>query len=466
MPLSDAFMTVEEISARLESRSLSSAELVDGYLRDIHEKDGYFHAFVEVYADDARQAAQSADLARRAGHALGPLHGVPIAIKDVVDIEGRRTIGGSAAHRERRSAVTATVVRRFLSQGMVILGKTHTVEFTSGGWGTNTRLGTPRNPWDMAVARTPGGSSSGSGVAVAAGLTPWALGTDSGGSVRLPASWCNLTALKVSTGRISNYGIMPLSPTLDTPGPMARTAVDARLLYQVLHGPDACDIRTLSLPASRSPHPVRRDLKGARLARMPVAERERVAADVEAAYDASIEVLRAAGAEVVDVALPYQFAEVAELNGLIANTEGYSLYQHLLDNPDQPLDEDVRPRLLQGRDVKASRYVQALMRREQMQSEMAKVFRDVDALLTPTTATAAIRLEDVDQSTGPAHFTRFANFFNLVALALPNGATTKGLPISLQIIGATFAEEDILRIGEIFQERTDWHQRTPSGMGS
>lgn len=458
-----AFMTVEEMSAQLASGRLSSVELVEHFLKEIDGKDSRLGAFVEVYADEARQAAQSADLARKAGSAVGPLHGVPIAIKDLLEMEGRATMGGCEAYRGRRSELTATLVQRMHAHGMVILGKTHTVEFATGGWGTNTRLGTPLNPWDLEVPRTPGGSSSGSGVAVAAGLAPWAIGTDTGGSVRMPASWCNLTALKVSTGRLSTYGILPLSPTLDTPGPMTRTVADTRILYRALKGPDPYDFRTRLVPPDG---PVRtlKDLSGLRLARMPAAERDIVDREVLAAYDASLEVLREAGARIVDVTLPYQFGEVAELNALIMNAEGYSFYEQLLEDTSQPLDEHVRPRLLNGRQVRAADYLRAVRRREAMQAEMAPVFADIDALLTPSTATPPVPVREVDQTKGPAHFTRFANFFNLAALSLPNGATATGLPTSLQIIGAPYAEEAVLQIGEIYQARTAWHTRTPAGL--
>ncbi|HYG43908.1 MAG TPA: amidase, partial [Bordetella sp.] len=389
MSSSSSFMTVQEMSAQLDAGSLSSAALVEHFLQRIAAHDSRFQAFIDTYADEARQAAQSADLARGAGYRLGPLHGVPIAIKDLIEIEGRITMGGCAANRERRSAVTATIVHRLRQQGMIILGKTHTVEFATGGWGTNTRLGTPLNPWDLQVPRTPGGSSSGSGVAVAAGLAPWAIGTDTGGSVRLPASWCNLTGLKVCTGRISTHGVLPLSTTLDTPGPMARTVGDARLLYHALREPGTHPVAPAQATGPGRP---RTDLAGLRLARLPQNERAVATPEVLAAYDASLEVLRAAGADIVDITLPYGFAEVAELNSLIMNAEGYSFYAQLLDDPSQPLDEDVRPRLLKGRDVRAADYLNALRRRRAMQQELHAVFDQVDALLTPTTATAPLAL--------------------------------------------------------------------------
>src|SRR5262247_4203942 len=202
------------------------------------------HAFIAVYDADARLAAEAAEKAIRSGHRVGPLHGVPIALKDLVDLQGRVTTGGSMVWKDRVSPVTATLAERLIAAGMIVLGKTHTVEFAMGSFGTNTHMGTPRNPWDPVVHRTPGGSSSGSGVAVAAGLAPMAIGTDTGGSVRIPAAWCGIVGLKVTHGRISTYGVLPLSTTLDTPGPMTRTVEDAALLYRALNGPDPLDPAT------------------------------------------------------------------------------------------------------------------------------------------------------------------------------------------------------------------------------
>jgi aspartyl-tRNA(Asn)/glutamyl-tRNA(Gln) amidotransferase subunit A len=193
--MNPAFATVSELSAAFAGRTISPVDVVDALLYRIERIDSTLHAFIDVYAADARLAAEAADRAIRSGHAVGPLHGVPIALKDLVDLEGRVTTGGSKVWAQRVSPVTATLARRLIAAGMIVLGKTHTVEFAMGGWGTNTHMGTPRNPWDPHVHRTPGGSSSGSGVAVAAGLAPAAIGTDTGGSVRLPASWCGIVGL-------------------------------------------------------------------------------------------------------------------------------------------------------------------------------------------------------------------------------------------------------------------------------
>src|SRR6185503_4424817 len=228
------------------------------------------------------------------GHAVGPLHGIPIAIKDLVEIEGEVAMGGSAAWRDRIAPRTATLHRKLMAAGMINLGKTHTVEFAYGGWGTNQHLGTPWNPWDAHTHRTPGGSSSGSGVAVAARMAPCAIGTDTGGSVRIPAAWNGITGLKTTIGRISTLGVLPLSPTLDTPGPITRDVEDAALLLAVLQGADPRDNQTLSVQY--------------------------------------VDPLATLGAEIVDLTLPARFADLGAVNGRIMSAEAYAALFHLVDD--------------------------------------------------------------------------------------------------------------------------------------
>jgi aspartyl-tRNA(Asn)/glutamyl-tRNA(Gln) amidotransferase subunit A len=461
-----ALLPAHAMSAAIGAGRLSPVEIVDAALARIAAADGKLHAFVEVYDKEARLAAEAADKAIRSGHRIGPLHGIPIALKDLIEIEGRVTTGGSQVWRDRRSTYTATLAQRLIAAGLIVIGKTHTVEFAMGGWGTNQHRGTPWNPWDPNVARTPGGSSSGSGVAVAAGFAPWGIGTDTGGSVRLPASWCGLTGLKTTIGRVSTYGILPLAPTLDTPGPMARSVLDATLLYNVMQGPDPLDPRTRGI-APDDPTPVlKRGIRGLRLARMPDAERIGVAADVLAAYDAALDSLARLGAEIVAVALPRRIGDFTDLTGRIIGPEGYFLVGHLVDDMTLPIDDAVRPRIGSGRSVSSRDYLRALGEREAAKREFATALADVDALLTPTTQTAAIPVNEVDQASTPAHFTRFVNALDLCALALPNGFTAAGLPLSLQIICRGYDEATALRIGWAYQEVTDWHQRRPPGLPS
>jgi len=457
-------LQVSQLSQLLQSGKLSPLELTNEYLKKIEQLDSKLHSFVQVYADDARQAARGAEAAIKAGHSVGPLHGVPIALKDLIELDGKIVTGGSEAMKSNYSTRTATLAKKLIAQGLIILGKTHTVEFAMGGWGTNSVRGTPWNPWDLKRARTPGGSSSGSGVAVAAGLTPWAVGTDTGGSVRLPASWCGITGLKTSIGRVSTYGILPLSPTLDTPGPMGQSVEDVALLYSAMHGSDHLDPLTNGLPYSDPMPNLQRGVRGLRLARMPQTERQFATADVLAAYDRSLSDLEKLGTEIVDVKLPFLFADVASFNLRIMAAESYALYHKLIDDEKAPLDPHVRPRIASGRAITAQSYIEALQMRDVMKAQFALALEGIDAILTPTTMTTALPIDEIDQSKAPAHFTRFANYLNLCALALPNGIAPDGLPTSLQIVCRANEESMALRIGWAYQNSNNWQLQRPSDL--
>ena len=445
-------LTVEELAGLLAQRRISSVELTDACLARIARLNDALHAFIAVYADDARAAAKAADLARGAGHAIGPLHGIPFGLKDLVDLEGRVTTGGSKAWAARVSPATGSLARRLIAAGMIVIGKTHTVEFAFGAWGTNQHMGTPRNPWDPRTHRTPGGSSSGSGVAVAARMVPWAIGTDTGGSVRIPSAMCGVTGLKTTVGQIATDGILPLSTTLDTVGPLARSAADAALLFDVMRGGG----RTLSPPA------LARGVKGLRLARLPDHEREGVDAAVLAAYNASLDQLKDMGAEIVPIALPYRFSEFAGMTSDLIAMDGYPYVGDLIEDRKAPIDEAVRARFKPAKAMSSSDYLGLLHKRGRMRAEMDATLAEVDALLTPTAPMTAIPVADVEATAAiPSHFTRMVNMIGGCALAVPNGFSPEGLPTSLHIVCTADDEQTALRIGCAYQAVTDWHRRAP-----
>ena len=441
-----AFQPVHELAGR------KSSDLVALYLSRIEKYGERLHAFVAVYAEDALRAAHAADEAIAAGYRLGPLHGVPIAVKDIVDIEGRVTTGGSKVWEKRISPGTATLVQRLITAGMIVIGKTHSVEFAMGSFGTNQHMGTPRNPWDPDALRAPGGSSSGTGVAVAAALAPCGIGTDTGGSVRIPAAWCGIVGLKTTIGRVSVQGVLPLAHTLDTPGPMCRDVEDAALLFNALKEPYPDD------PLAQ----LRRGVAGLVLARLPAEDREAASAEVLAAYDESLRVLEKLGARLVDVALPRRFVDMGSMTGRLIGAEGYSYVGALVDDPAAPVDDDVRPRIQLGRDMSARDYLHLLREREALKREWHAALAGVDALLTPGTAVAAPRVQDIDQKGSAATYTRAINLVDGCALALPNGFTAAGLPTSLQIACRGYDEAMALRIGWAFEQATPWHRRTPA----
>src|SRR5262247_1049323 len=393
--LDPVWATVAELSRAFGARTLSPVDAVGVLLERVRRRNPALHAFIAVYEADARLAAEGADRAIRSGHRVGPLHGVPIALKDLVDLEGRVTTGGSKVWADRVSPVTATLAERLIAAGMIVLGKTHTVEFAMGSWGTNTHMGTPRNPWDLTVHRTPGGSSSGSGVAVGAGLAPVAIGTDTGGSVRIPAAWCGTVGLKVTAGRISTFGVLPLSFTLDTPGPLARSVEDAALIYRALSGPDPRDPQTLAWTPLDPLPTLRRGVAGLRLAVLPDVERTGVDKEVLAAYDAAANTLAGLGAQIVRLDFPRRLGDYAKATGTIIGAEGYRFVGHLVDDPALPTDPHVRPRIQLGKSISARDYLLALAECQEHRRAYAAATANVVAVLTPTTQTPAIPIDAV-----------------------------------------------------------------------
>jgi aspartyl-tRNA(Asn)/glutamyl-tRNA(Gln) amidotransferase subunit A len=267
--------------------------------------------------------------------------------------------------------------------------------------------------------------------------------------------------LKVTAGRISTYGVLPLSFTLDTPGPMARSVEDAAILFRLLNGPDPRDPQTLAWAAADPMPTLRRGVAGLRLAVMPDVERKGVDDDMLAAYDASIETLAKQGAQIVRCTLPHRFSDYATATGRIIGAEGYRFVGHLVDDESLPVDPHVRPRIQIGRGISARDYLLALAEREEHRRAVEAALADVDALLTPTALTPAIPIEQADQAGTAAHFTRPVNYLGLCGLAVPNGFTPAGLPTSLQIVAHAGAEATALRIGQAYEDATDWTSRRP-----
>ena len=453
-------LSAHELSQAIASRRLSPVDAVEAHLARIAKVDPRLHAYLAVHGEEARAAAVKAHEAIRSGRSLGPFHGVPIAVKDIIDIEGHVTTGGSASRLDHVAKTTATIVRHALAQGMIVLGKTHTVEFACGAWGTNQHMGTPWNPWDLMVARVPGGSSSGSGVAVAARMAPWALGTDTGCSVRQPAAWCGITGLKATIGRLSTHGILPLSPTLDTPGTLARTVRDAAALYHLLQGPDPLDPLTQRHPPEDPMPSIDAGVRGLKLARLPKSERAGVQDEVLEAFDRSLEALAKLGAAIVDIDLPFRLGDFTNMTS-ITNAEGYLVNKATMDDPATKVDEVVRRRLLGGAKIPAHEYLATMRLREELKRQWSGAMEGIDAFLTPSTETAAFALTEIDYDAAPVRFARWVNILDLCALVVPNGFTRGGLPTSLQVVGRGYAEAMVLRVGQAYQAATQWHGRMP-----
>lgn len=461
MELTD--LTLAEQAALLREARCTSRDIVDAHLARIDRLDARLHAFVEVYAGEARRLADAADHARRAGLPLGPLHGLPIGLKDLCDIAGRTGTIGSKMWSARRAEVTCATVERLLAAGMIPLGKLHMVEFAFGAWGTNPLMGTPWNPWDTKRHRTPGGSSSGTGVAVAAGLAPVGIGSDTGGSVRIPAAFNGLVGLKVTHGRISLHGTGMLSWTLDTIGPLGRSVDDCAAVLQALAGADERDPATLAQP----PLGLSGELVAGRLdhRRIALPDRAQLPAFMHpAVLDAwtdSAKRLEKLGAQIVPVRLPDWYFDLAKVVGTIISSEAYALHRAHIEDPSQQIGDAVRQRVLGAAKLAPGEYAGTLRQMAERRREFDAWFAQFDAMLLPTAPIPALPLEEVDEASPmPSFLTRPANYLGQCALAMPAGLH-EGLPLSVQVIGRPFAERAILEIGKALQEDSGHHKLRP-----
>ncbi|VFR38162.1 Aspartyl-tRNA(Asn) amidotransferase subunit A @ Glutamyl-tRNA(Gln) amidotransferase subunit A [plant metagenome] len=444
-------LALAELADRLRRRELQAEEAVRAYLSRIDALDGWLHAYVAVYAEEALDAARAVDLQRAAGVDLGPLHGVPIALKDIIDIAGKPTSIGSPIHANTVAHRSADLVVRLRRAGAIILGKTHMVQFAMGAWGPNEHMGTPRNPWDDAVHRIPGGSSSGSAVAVAGRLAPAAIGTDTGGSVRVPASYCGITGLKPTVGRIDATGVVTLSQTLDSVGIFAHSAADTRIVFDAL-APAAVGEWAESIDAPRF------GASGLTLGRLPDAYLDNVQPAMLAAYEDSLALFREMGARIVTVTPPISLDAFKAVTGDIMMTEGVASFEREMTDLSLPVDGSVRPRLLAALDVPARRYLAALRERDRLQAEMEARLRGIAGLLTPTTLTTALPLTEVDHGNAPVQYTRIGNLLQMCGVSLPNGRDAAGLPTGLQILCPGGDDRLALFLAELFQRHSDHHK--------
>ena len=462
--------SIRELGRRLRNGETSAEELARHFLGRIEALDPALNAFRLVCAERAIASARAADHQLGAGIDLGPLHGIPYAAKDLYDVAGLPTSAGCRLLEDRIAEADATVVRRLARAGMVLLGKTNTVQFAYGGAGINHHHGTPHNPWHT-THHLPGGSSSGSGVAVGAGLAPMALGSDTGGSVRIPAAFCSTSGLKTTVGRVSRAGVYPLSATLDSVGPLTSGVEDAALVYQAMHGSDPDDETTLAHPAHDVLARLNDGVAGLRIAFAEGLLFEDVDPEVEAAVRAGGEVFEGLGATLDHFDFP-QARAAQQLNprGLVISAEAYAVNQTLVEEHFDDLDPIIAFRLAKGREIPAHEYLAIMRERVRLRAETRAALHDVDALLAPTVPIPPPRLEDADRDRHTYTESNLAclrntapgNLLDLCALSVPCGFTAKGLPIGLMIYAKPFDEATLLRVGQAFQKATDWHLRCPN----
>ncbi len=459
-------MNILEAAQALRARQVSSAELTEAAIQRIRQLNPKLNAFITVTEDHARQQAKAADEALARGIDHGPLHGIPVAVKDMFSTKGIRTTCGSALFANHIPDLDAAVVEKLATAGAVFLGKTGMHELAYGITSNNPHFGAVRNPWD--VERIPGGSSGGSGAAVAAGMVFMAMGSDTGGSIRIPASFCGTVGLKPTSGRVSRYGTMPLDFSLDHMGPLARTVRDAALTLEAIAGFDKRDDTSSRVPPSKYVPGAAPSIRGLRIGLAENFYMERLDPDAGAAVARMAEMAEKLGARVTQVRVP----DILALNTagrVILLVEASALLERHMNQRDK-FGPDVLALLDQGRLLPATDYVNAQRLRRVMQREFNQLWSEIDCLFTPTTPMAAPRIGENTVPLGDAtddvrlaatRLVRGINVLGLPALSIPCGLDRRGLPLGLQIIGKAFDEAGVLRVGAALEDATDHHRLSP-----
>jgi aspartyl-tRNA(Asn)/glutamyl-tRNA(Gln) amidotransferase subunit A len=470
-PAELCYWTITELAAKIQAKEISPVEVIRAQFDRIERLDPSLNAYLTVLSEPAMGEARTAEQEIARGHYRGPLHGVPVAVKDLFETQGVKTTAGSVILKDYVPARDATVLARLRQQGAVVLGKLNLHEFAYGGTGVNPHYGTSKNPW--ALDRIPGGSSSGSGVAVAAGLAFGALGTDTGGSVRMPASLCGIVGLKPTYGLCSRAGIIPLAWSLDHPGPMVRSVADAALMLNVIAGHDPRDPATVRHAVPDYTQGLTNDLRGVRIGVPRLVLWEDLDPEVEAVMDAAVQQLTRLGgrlgARLEEVTLP-RMRHAVLASSIIIGAEGAAYHHEWLRTAAEQYGEDVRLRLKQGALLPAAAYFKAQRLREAIRREIDATLTGVDVLLTPTIPIATPTIDRCRVAAGMPlppellHIPRLTRPFNLTGhpvISVPCGFTQSGMPVGMQIIGRTFDEAMVLRVAQAYEQATPWHRQHP-----
>ena len=457
------YNTISQVASLIEAKELSPVELTEAMLARIDAVDGRYLSYATVMADQAMESARAAETAISAGNYLGPLHGVPIAVKDLCFTNGVRTMGGSKVFRDHVPDFDATVVKNLLAAGAVILGKLNLTEGAMAGY--NPEFQIPLNPWN--TGRWSGASSSGSGVATAAGLCFGSLGSDTGGSIRFPAAACGTVGIKPTWGRVSRYGVLALAESLDHIGPMTRSAADAGIMLQVLAGHDPIDPTSLATPVPNMLEGLDRGIRGVRIGLDERYITDGVDSAVTEGVLAGIKVLEGLGAEVVQVRMP-ETPEFLSAWGILCQAEAAAAHRETYPSRGEEYGPWFRGWLERGAAVTGARYAEANQKRLACNGLLAEAFDGIDALVCPSMTTTAgpVKPEELYGPMGEddwtwGQFTIPFDFNGTPTISLPCGLDADGLPLSIQFVGKHLSEPLLCRMGHAFEGATSWHDLHP-----
>jgi aspartyl-tRNA(Asn)/glutamyl-tRNA(Gln) amidotransferase subunit A len=461
-------LTLEELSSLLRDKQVSPVEVIQAHLERIDALNETLNAFITVMREQALADARRCEEEILRGDYRGPLHGVPVALKDLYDMAGVRTTAASKIYAHRVPDEDATSVARLRTAGAVIIGKTNLHEFAYGVTTESSYFGPTRNPWDL--ERIAGGSSGGSGAAVAASLCLAATGSDTGGSIRIPAALCGIVGLKPTYGRISCHGLLPLSWTLDHPGPMTRTVYGAAIIVAAMAGYDPRDPASAEVPVPDYTAGLRDGVAGLRIGLDSKWALSRIHQEVWAAFQEALAVLEDLGAEIVEVSLP-RVEEGMEAALTILMAEATGIHEEFLRTRPYDYQPDVRARLEKGFAVRGVDYGRARRTGELLRRDLVALFQKVDLLATPMCGITAPKLGQrevtIDGEAVPvmAVLTRYTRVFNLTglpAISVPCGLSSDGLTIGFQLVGRAWGEATVLRAAYAYERATGWTQRRPA----
>jgi aspartyl-tRNA(Asn)/glutamyl-tRNA(Gln) amidotransferase subunit A len=461
--------TLVEAAEAIRAKRISSSELTKLSLAAAHDWQPRINAFIALEDDRALRQAEIADADLARGKPIGPLHGVPLAHKDLFDRAGQRVTCASKVLGDRRPTTTATVIERLEQSGSITTGSLIMSELAMGAAGRNEHFGHCRNPWNP--DRICGGSSSGSGAAVGARIVFGSLGTDTGGSVRIPAALCGVTGLKPTQGRISRSGVMPLSYSLDNVGPIARTARDCARLLSIVAGHDPADATSSAEPVPDYEAEIDRGtIAGTRIGVPNAYFYDGIVPSVQRAIEASLDVFRRLGAVIVEIDVPDQ-DEVRELSNLLFKVEAANIHSDWLRTKANAYSREIRTRLEAGLMIPAVRYLQAQrLRTVHLRRFVEQVFGKVDVVHTPALAIEVPTIAEADAAVSAdalrinellARGTRTINYLGLPGVTALCGFSANGMPVAFQLIGRPFGEARLLRLVDRFQRETDFHTRAP-----
>jgi aspartyl-tRNA(Asn)/glutamyl-tRNA(Gln) amidotransferase subunit A len=449
-------LSIAEASSLLCRKQISPVDLTKSCLARIERLNPLLNAFITVMHDSALHQAREAEAEIHSGNWRGPLHGIPIGLKDLIDTAGVKTTCGSALFADRVPIEDADVVQRLKSAGAVLIGKQNLQEFAYGGTSASSYFGPVHNPWD--TERIPGGSSGGSAAAVASGMCFGAIGSDTGGSVREPAAYCGIVGLKATYGRVSARGVFPLSPSLDHVGPLCRNVFDTALMLQAIAGYDSLDPTSVDWPVESYTDVLEQKTKS----RIGIVRRpffDDLDQEIALATDEALAQISNMSSDIVEIELPpYPPAVQA--------TEVYAVHAKYFATSPELYGDWIRERLKQAAAADTSIYAEAREELERVRHAVESIFSEVDFLVTPTTPVPPITIKEaMNMSPSPAgelwlRNTRPFNAYGLPTISIPCGFTRAGLPIGLQISGARFGEASLLAFAYAFEQATPWHRRT------